>query len=347
MPVVKHDVLNELSFTLLNKGGIPEDHAHIVADHLVKSNLKGHDSHGVARVPMYVERMKGTQYVRWEDHNVLRDTPTIAIIDGGGCNGIVASTLAVDIAVAKARTSTVGIVGLHNTTHVGRLGDFPVRIADQGMVGMVLTNVGGVFMSPFGSADRRLPPNPLAMAVPRRDGPPLMLDMTLSAVAGGKIQQKKARNQPLPEGWLIDHKGNYVTDPDGFDDADEVGMPPLGGLELGHKGHGLSMMMEAIVGPLSMAGVTRDCKAGNGVLFIAIDIESFTDMDTYTEEVEGLVEWVTSARPLPGIQRLYAPGEIEEETTRKRMAEGIDVPDSTWAELTSTAEELNVPVPAI
>ena len=222
-----------------------------------------------------------------------------------------------------------------------------MRIADQGMVGMVLTNVGGVFMSPFGSADRRLPPNPLAMAVPRRDGPPLMLDMTLSAVAGGKIQQKKARNQPLPEGWLIDHKGNYVTDPDGFDDADEVGMPPLGGLELGHKGHGLSMMMEAIVGPLSMAGVTRDGKAGNGVLFIAIDIESFTDMDTYTEEVEGLVEWVTSARPLPGIQRLYAPGEIEEETTRKRMAEGIDVPDSTWAELTSTAEELNVPVPAI
>ena len=107
------------------------------------------------------------------------------------------------------------------------------------------------------------------------------------------------------------------------------------------------MMMEAIVGPLSLAGSTRDGKAGNGVLIIAIDIESFTDLDTYTEEVEGMVEWVTSARPLPGFGRVYAPGEIEEETQRRRLKDGIDLPESTWAEITAVAKELNVTVPAV
>ena len=345
MPIVQHEVLRDLSFAVLNTAGIPEEDARLVADHLVRSNLNGHDSHGVARIPMYVSNMEGP-YASWDDHQVLRDTPTIAIIDGRGANGIVAVTRALDTAVAKARTSTIGIVGLHNMTHVGRLGEYPVRIAEQGMVGMVLTNVGGVFMAPFGSADRRLPPNPIAFAVPRRDGPPLMLDMTLSAVAGGKVQQKRARNEPVPEGWLVDDQGHYVTDADRFMDPD-VGMLPLGGLQLGHKGHGLSMMMEAIVGPLSLAGATRNGKAGNGVLIVAIDIESFTDLDTYTEEVEGMVGWVRSARPLPGFERVYAPGEIEEETQRRRLKDGIDLPESTWAEITAVAKELDVKVPAV
>ena len=353
MPVVRHEVLRELSFEICKAAGIPVEDARIVSDHVVNSNLKGHDSHGVWYLPWYVRGKKGhrvggmrEQYVRWEEHEVVRESPSLAIIDGHGANGIVAMTQVVNTAVEKARTSTIGIVTLNNVTHVGRLGDYPPRIAGQGMIGIVWTNTGGVFMAPFGSGERRLPPNPMAFAVPRRHGPPFMLDMSLSVVAGGKVLQKEARNEPVPDGWLIDQQGHYVSEAARFFDP-QVAIPPLGGLESGHKGHGLAMMMEMIVGPLSLAGCTQGDSSGNGIMVLAIDIGSFTDLDTYEEQVEGLAKWVKSAKPLPGVERVYAPGEIEEETQRRRLKEGIDIAASTWAELGTLAEELNVRMPEL
>jgi LDH2 family malate/lactate/ureidoglycolate dehydrogenase len=345
MPIVNPDLLRQLCLDILAAAGLPQEDASIIGEHLVTSNLKGHDSHGVTRLPWYIEQF-GEGYVSWDERDVVRETPVMATIDGRGCNGIIACVRAAEMAVEKARVSTFGAVMLSNVTHVGRLGDYPPRIAEQDMIGMAWTNVGGLFVAPFGSADRRMRPNPIAFAVPRRDGPPLMLDMTLSVTAGGKIEQKVARGEDVPEGWLIDDQGRSVADARRFtDDPDEVAMLPLGGLESGHKGHGLSMMMEMIVGPLSLAGTTKEMQGGNGVMVVAIDIEPFTDVDTYKDEVEGLVEWVNSATPLPGVERLYAPGEIEEEKHRRRLREGIDVPEPTWAAIVEVAEELGISVP--
>ena len=348
MPIVQHTVLRELSLQIFRAAGAPEEDARIVSEHLVDSHLKGHDSHGVWHMPAYARNMKRS-YPVWERHEVIRESPAMAIIDGQGVNGIVAMTHAIGIAVEKARTTTFGAVALRNVTHIGRVGAFPPRMAEQGMIGMVWTNVGGMFMAPFGSADRRLRPGPMAYAVPRRDGPPFMLDVSMSVVAGGKVRQKMARNEPIPEGWLIDQEGQYVTDGQRYDSPD-VGVLPLGGLQFGHKGYGLAMMMEMIVGPLSLAGCTKGDGAdagGQGVMVLAIDIESFTDLDTYREEVEGLVAWVTSARPLPGFERVYAPGEIEEETERRRIEEGIDIPQVYWDEIGKVANELSVPMPVV
>ena len=188
MPTIHNDVLLELSFNILRAVGLPEEDAETVSEHLVTSNLKGHDSHGVARVPTYVEAMRKS-YVRWESHEIVREAPALAVIDGHGANGIVAMRHVVDMVVDKARKTTFGAVGLSNVTHIGRVGDFPPRIAERDMIGMVWTNVGGVFTAPFGGVDRRMRPNPIAFAVPRRAGPPLMLDMTLSAVAGSKLKR--------------------------------------------------------------------------------------------------------------------------------------------------------------
>ena len=346
MPTINHDVLLELSFNILRAVGVPEEDAETVSDHLVTSNLKGHDSHGVARLPVYVEQMRKS-YVGWESHETVREAPALAVIDGHGANGVVAMRRVVDIAVDKARRTTFGAVGLSNVTHIGRVGDFPPRIAERDMIGMVWTNVGGIFTAPFGGVDRRMRPNPISFAVPRRDGPPFMLDMTLSAVAGGKVEQKLARDEPIPEGWLIDDQGRHVTDGNRFGDSDpDVAMLPLGGLQFGHKGHGLSMMMEMIVGPLSLAGCTTgENQGGNGVMVVAIDIEAFTDLDTYKGEVEALVQWVNSSRSLPGVDRLYAPGEIEEAEHERRLREGIDVPASTWEAISAVAGDLGVAVP--
>ena len=214
------------------------------------------------------------------------------------------------------------------------------------MIGMVWLNGGGLFMAPHGSADRRLRPEPIAFAAPRREGPPFMLDMTMTVVAGGKIEQKIVRGEPLPEGWVIDQEGNYVTDGEGYRDQ-STGVLPLGGLQFGHKGHGLAMMVEMLVGPLSHAGCTKGNRGGNGIMVLAIDIESFTDLDTYVEEVEGLASWVCSARPLPGVNKVYAPGEIEEETRQRRLVEGIEIPEATWQQIGEVASELGVALPAV
>ncbi|MBM3279320.1 MAG: Ldh family oxidoreductase [Candidatus Handelsmanbacteria bacterium] len=347
MPVIRQEVLRQCAFEIFRATGIPETDARIVGNHLVDSQLAGHDSHGTWFIPSYVQGMK-KNYVCWEERQVVRENPSLAIIDCKGANGIVAVSRALELAAAKARVATFGFVGLHNLSHIGRLGAYPPQLAAQGLLGMVWLNGGGLFMTPFGSADRRLRPEPIAFAAPRRQGAPFMLDMTMTTVAGGKIEQKLIRDQPLPEGWVIDQQGQWVTDGQRYRNAEETGVPPLGGLQFGHKGYGLAMMVEMLVGPLSHAGCTKGDKGGgNGVMVLAIDISAFTSLETYVDEVEGLAEWVCSAKPLPGFNKVYAPGEIEEETRQRRLWEGIDVAERTWAEIGKTAAELGVAIPKV
>ncbi|MSR84709.1 MAG: Ldh family oxidoreductase [Candidatus Latescibacteria bacterium] len=347
MPIVRQEALRQYAFEIFKATGIPETDARTVSDHLIDSQLAGHDSHGTWFIPSYAQGMK-KNYVGWEKRQVVRENASLVILDCKGGNGIVAVTRALELAAAKARAATFGFVGLHNLSHIGRLGAYPPQLAQQGLLGMVWLNGGGLFMTPFGSADRKLRPEPIAFAAPRRQGVPFMLDMTMTTVAGGKIEQKLIRDEPLPEGWVIDQQGKWVTDGQRYRNAEETGVPPLGGLQFGHKGYGLAMMVEMMVGPLSHAGCTKGDKGGgNGVMVLAIDISAFTSLDTYVDEVEGLAEWVCSAKPLPGFKKVYAPGEIEEETRQRRLKEGIDVAERTWAEIGKTATELGVAIPQV
>ena len=348
MPTVQHDVLNHLCYRIFAATGIPDADAHTVADHVVESHLNGHDSHGTWLVANYARAMK-KNYVPWEETEVERDTPALRIVNGKGANGIVACNRAIDIAVEKAKKSTFGFVGLNSVSHICRLGDYPPRIAEQGMIGMVWLNGGGLFLSPFGSADRRLRPEPIAFSAPRRDDPPFMLDMTMTVVAGGKIVQKNIRDEPLPEGWVIDQNGPPVTAAGRYmDDPEGTGVLPLGGTQFGHKGYGLAMMVEMLVGPLSHAGCTKDGgKGGNGVMVLAINIEDFIGLADYEREVEEMAQWVCSARPLPDVKKIYAPGEIEQETKARLLVDGINLPQPTWDEIVEVATELGVEVPQI
>ena len=349
MPIVQHDMLQPLCFDIFKATGIPEEDADIISTHLVDSHLAGHDSHGTWLLPGYARGMKHG-YVRWEEHEVVRENPCLQIIDGKGANGIVAVTKAAEIAVERAKQATFGFVGLSHVTHICRLGDYPPRIAEQGMIGMVWLNGGGLFMSPFGSADRKLRPEPIAFSAPRKNGPPFMLDMTMCVVAGGKIHQKSIRNEPMPEGWVVDQEGKYVTDAQRFHNEPEAtGVMPLGGFQFGHKGTGLAMMVEMLVGPLSHAGCTKGPErgGGGGVMVLAIDIDAFTDVDTYREEVEGLAKWVCGAKPLPGFKKVYAPGEIEVENQERMLVEGIDLPEPTWVAIGQVAREMGIEVPAV
>ena len=174
-----------------------------------------------------------------------------------------------------------------------------------------------------------------------------MLDIRLSVVAGGKIEQKIERDEPIPDGWLIDQDGHYVNEGKRYhDEPGNIGVLPLGGMQFGHKGHGLAMMIEMIVGPMALAGCTGGA-GGGGIMIMAINIESFMDLDAYKEEIEKHVAYVGSARPLPGFDKIYAPGEIEEANRRKNLNEGIYIPEPTWKTIAETAADLGIGMPKV
>ena len=344
MPILLHLNLRHCGYAIFEAAGLPEDQARIVTDHLVDANLVGHDSHGIIRMPGYARSVKEGGIKPAGGHKVVRETPASMTIDAGGGIGIVVANLAMSMAVDRALQHTIGAVAVHRSGHIGRLGDFPSIAAERDCIGILILNGGGRFAAPFGGTGRRLPPNPIAIGVPTGDGPPMTLDMTTSVVAGGKIDICRVRKQALPEGWIVDRHGNPVTDPEVFY-AGDAAMLPLGG-PAGHKGYGLAMMIDAIAGGLSWAGCSAETptRGGSGFLALAIKIESFADVDDFKSEVRSLIDWVKSSPTMPGVDRVYVPGEIETETRRKREAEGVFVEEATWSEIRSVAEELGVPV---
>ena len=344
MPIISHLTLRQCGYAIFKAAGLPEDQARIVTDHLVDANLVGHDSHGIMRMPGYARGVREGTIKPAGGHKVVRETPVSMTIDAGGGIGIVVASLAMRMAVDRALEHTIGAVAVHRSGHIGRLGDFPSIAAKRDCIGILMLNGGGRFAAPFGGTGRRLPPNPIAIGVPTGDGLPMTLDITTSVAAGGKVDMCRVRKQALPEGWMVDRDGNTVTDPEEFY-AGNAAMLPLGGAA-GHKGYGLAMMIDAIAGGLSWAGCSTEAptRGGSGYLALAIKIESFANVDDFTSEVRKLIDWVKTSPKMPGVERIYVPGEIETETRKRRELEGVSLEEATWSEIRSVAEELGVAV---
>lgn len=344
MPILSHVILRKCGYAIFEAAGLPEDQARIVTDHLVDANLVGHDSHGIHRMPGYARGVRDGGIRPAGNHKVVRETPASLTIDAGGGIGIVVANLAMRMAVDRALQHTLGAVAVHRSGHIGRLGDFPSVAAERDCIGILMLNGGGRFAAPFGGTGQRLPPNPIAIGVPTGDGPPMTLDITTCIVAGGKVDICRLRGQPMPEDWMVDRDGNTVTDPEELY-AGNAAMLPLGGA-YGHKGYGLAMMIDAIAGGLSWAGCSAEAptRGGSGFLALAIKIESFADVDDFKSEVRKLIDWVKTSPTMPGVERIYVPGEIEIKTRKKRVSEGVSLEEATWSEIRSVAEELGVAV---
>jgi uncharacterized oxidoreductase len=345
MPTIHHQPLRDFGYALFEAAGVPADQARIATDHLVESNLMGHDSHGMLHAAGYIRGLQSGAIQPVGKQKIIRETPVSAVIDANRSFGIVLTYEAMRMAVTRAKEHTLGAVAVHQSSHIGRLGAFPPLAAAEDCIGVIMLNGGGRFVAPFGGTERKLPPNPIAISVPTLNGPAMMLDITTSMVAGGKVLVAASNNKPLPDDWMVDLAGNPVTDPNRFR-ANDVAMLPLGGA-LGYKGYGLAMMIDAIAGGLSWAGCSSEAptRGGSGYLALAIKIESFIDVAEYKKEVQRLIDWVKSSPTMPGVERIYLPGEIEAERQRKHEAEGITIPESIWEELVATAAELGVAVP--
>jgi hydroxycarboxylate dehydrogenase B len=345
MPHIDHAPLRKLISNLFQSVEVPEDQAAIVANHLVEANLMGHDSHGVIRTPGYLRGIQAGSMKPVGRLNIVRETPASLVINGEGCLGIVIAHMAMEMATDRALNHTFGAVAVHQCSHIGRLGDFPPKAAERDCIGLLMLNGGSRFTAPFGGTGRRLPPNPIAFSAPTLTGPPLMLDITTSMAAGGKVDVYRAREQQVPEGWLVDEKGNPVTDPNIFSQG-LAAMLPLGGA-LGHKGYGLGMMVDAIAGGLSWAGCSSEkpTRGGSGFIAMAININSFIDVADYKAEIQKLIDWVKSSPIQPGVEKIYLPGEIELERQAQHEAEGIFIEDSTWKAICQSAAGLGITPP--
>ena len=227
-----------------------------VVDHLVESNLFGHDSHGAIRFYEYAQAVsRRAVFSRGRRPRVVRDKPCLAVVDAGGAMGQVGATFATRLAIDKARQHGVGAVSLRNTSHIGRVGAYPLMAAREGhgRADLRQRRTHGPPGCAVRRHRRRLSTNPIAFAAPRRDAEPLLVDMTTSVVAEGKIRVALNKGDRVPEGWIIDAQGNPTTDPQDFKGDPPGAMLPMGGV-VAHKGYALSLMVEILGGALSGLG---------------------------------------------------------------------------------------------
>ena len=345
MPTITADALRRIGQDFFLALGCRPDDARIVTDHLVRSNLYGHDSHGVLRMYEYARAVSEGRYNPRGSPEVVREHACTAVVDANYGFGQVGAALATKLAIEKARQHGIASVSLRKATHVGRAGAYPLTIAQAGMIGVVYVNSGrlGVQVAPFGGIDGRLSTNPLAFGAPRRADPPIMVDMTTCTVADGKIRVATNLGKPLPAGWIIDAHGKPSTDPRDYWDEPRGAILPLGG-PLGHKGYALSMMMELCAGGLSGQGMSAGDrrKPSNGALFTVYNIGHFADIDWYYDEVEALVGHVKSSRTAPGVAEVLVPGEPEYRTERERERAGIPIDETTWEKICASARQIGL-----
>jgi hydroxycarboxylate dehydrogenase B len=345
MPVFTAPQLVELGKTLLTAAGVPPQDAVVVAEELAEANLVGHDSHGVMRLVQYVEMIQANFVRPGAPIETVRDDGSTAVIDAHFNLGQVAAKAALDTAIAKARATGTATVMIRNCNHVGRLGSYTESAAKAGFLAMMAVNSpgpGGV--APFGGIDRKLGTNPICMAAPA-GGAAIVLDMTTSATAEGKLRVAFQKGEPVGEGLMIDGHGNPTINPADYYNKPYGSILPLGG-SMGHKGFGLAVMIDVFCGILSGSGIARtDLPRGaNGVWLHLLEIERFLPRAEYDNWIQTYVTYLKDCRLMPGCPEILLPGEIEQRRRQQREAGGVLVPDETWRLLNETAGRLGVTI---
>jgi uncharacterized oxidoreductase len=336
------DRLEALAARIFTALGVSQDDARWVAQLLVRANLRGHDSHGVIRVPQYVGSIRKGETNPRPAMRLLAETPTTAILDGDLGLGQVVARRAAEVALDKAARLGLAAVGIRRSNHIGRLADYVEMAAARGFVGLIWANAPTAHsVVPHGGLDRRLSTNPLAIAVPGPGGTvAISVDMATSIVAEGKVRVKRNRKEPLPAGWAIDPKGRPVTDPEVFYGPPRAGLLPTGA----HKGTALGLVVEVLGGILSGEGAIGD-RSGpvhNGTFLLLIEVARFLPLVDFTGQVTDLVQWVKSAAAAPGVSEVMVPGEPEARSEAHRRAHGIPVEAETWRQIEEIAAELGV-----
>lgn len=347
MPTVTVDSLESFARRAIEAYGAPSETAAAVATSLVGADLVGHSSHGVVRVPYYADIVADGGIDPMATPTVESAGPFHQVV-GGAAFGQLTGRRAVELLVQSTEERGVGIVGIRDSGHIGRIGEWAERVTREGLLFAAWGNLqgGSQRIAPPGTADRRLGTNPLTFAVPTFDALAfdLVYDGATSQVAHGKIIERDGSGERLPEEWTITESGDPVERAAEFEDG--VGaLLPLGGRETGYKGFGLATMAElfaATVGDGPVSTEERQDWSGNGAAFLAIDPTVFTTREEVEVRVTALAEHLRSAEPFDESEEVTLPGEPEYRTASTRRSEGIPVDDTVAANLRSLAAEFDI-----
>jgi len=339
--------------------GADEEIAAEVSGHLVKANLSGHDSHGVLRLPAYVDQANRGGLVPGAKPSIVREMGGVALMDARYGFGQYSTAIALTWAMERARTTGIAAVATRHATHIGRLGEYTERASAAGMIAIVTIGTaapgsGGVV--PFNGAERFLGTNPWSFGVPTNNSVNMVYDAATSVVAEGKLRVARSKGASLAPGLIVDKNGNPSTDPEDFYNGGAL--LPVGGETAGHKGYGFSMASAMIAGlamvnddaprmPVPSAGPHTAEQRGalGGVFLIAMDPAAFGDAVEYRRLTSETLAAVRSVPPAPGKDEVLYPGEPEARSRAERGRDGIPIPESIWQQLTEIGTRYNVPMP--
>ncbi|WP_111766012.1 Ldh family oxidoreductase [Nakamurella deserti] len=324
---------------------VPRADADLVSDSLVTADIWGHPSHGMLRLDWYVNRLRTGVMTPVTDPHLVVDSGAIAVMDGRAGIGQVIADRACTDAVTRAAAHGVGVVAVRNSNHFGTAAYWTRRIADAGCIGILTTN-GSPAMAPWGGKTKTVGANPWSIAAPGGSHGPVVLDIANTGVARGKIYAAEQRGEAIPSGWAIDAAGAPTTDP----------RAAIHGILLpmaGHKGYGISFMMDVLSGVLTGSSYATDVvgpyvpdkPSGCGHLVIALRIDGLIDRAEFDRRIDDLIA-TTKAVPLAaGVEEIFYPGEIENRADQRNRSSGVQLPDKTIDDLRALGDTYGIAFP--
>ena len=349
--------LLDFSVRVFRHVGVPEEDARTAAMVLQAADLRGIDSHGVARLHAYFEMVQAGRIDPTPNITIVRESPSTATVDGGNGLGLVVGPKANAIAMEKARTAGSGWVSVRNTNHYGIAGYYVLRALERDLIGWSMTNATKL-VTPLYGAERMLGTNPIAIAFPGLEEPAIVIDMATSATAYGKIEIAQRAGKSIPFGWAIDRNGAPTTDPNAMVDGGAqlpLGSDRDGG---GHKGYALAVMVDVLSAVLSGANwgpfappfalrqeiPIRSVGKGIGHFFGALRIDAFIDKDEFKRQIDELVRTLRKTKPAPGTSGPLIPGDPEREAEAVRRREGIPLVGPVVDELRDISRQTGIPL---
>jgi LDH2 family malate/lactate/ureidoglycolate dehydrogenase len=340
---ISRKAAEDIAATLLEKVGVSERHAYLTAKHMVLADLRGVDTHGLVRLPFYVHRVRAGDLEANATPRIAEQGPATAVVDGEHGLGQVNSDFAMNWAVSKAKEFGIGAVAVRHSSHFGTAASYAAMATESDCIGISATNAPPL-LAPIGGTERRIGNNPLSIAVPNKEGFPLILDIAMSAVAAWQIRMASERGEEIPPEWAFDRNGEPTTDAYAAFQGGGL-LRPLGD----HKGFGLALMVDVLAGVLSGGGfgamVRRLDQQGylnTSHFFIAIDITRFMAIKDFYDRISRMVANIHATPTRAGIDSVLVPGEKEARCQEDRTQNGIPYTLQVWNPILELAGELEV-----
>lgn len=341
IPAAKLEAFLSRSFVAV---GIPAGDAKVIAELMVRADLQGSEGHGIFRLPQYIRRIKGGAVNVKPRIRVAREAGGMALVDGDNGMGHLVMRFATEKAIEKAKSAGAAWVGVRMSNHAGPASLYASMPLAHDMVGLYLAVGNANHLPPWGGLDMLLSTNPIAVAVPAGEEPPIVLDMATTVAAYGKVKTKAQRGERMPEGWMMDREGRPLTDPRR---ANEGFLLPIGG----YKGYGLALVFGLLAGTLNGAAMGKDVVDFNaddvtptntGHVIVAINVEAFQPVAEFRKNVDVLIRDIRNSKRLPGVDRIRLPGEGSQAARADRAKNGIPLSAPLAASLNQLAAELKI-----